>query len=61
MLYGLIEIRPNPEAEWITFDFVPSTNIEEIVIYTVCTVPEPLTVTVLGLGCLGVLRRRRGR
>lgn len=55
---GLIEIRPNPEAEWITFDFVPSTNIEEIVIYTVCTIPEPTTMALLGLGSLALLRRR---
>jgi hypothetical protein len=53
---GLIEIVPNPEGEWITFDFVESTNIEEIVIKTIC-VPEPGTLALLGIG--GLLLRKR--
>lgn len=54
---GLIEIRPNPEGEWITFPLLASTNIEQIVIKTVC-VPEPCTISLLVLGGL-VLRRRK--
>jgi len=56
---GLLEIRPNPEKEIIHFDLLPSTNIEEIVIKTIC-IPEPATLTLLALGaCLPLLRRRR--
>jgi hypothetical protein len=54
---GLIRVVPNPEGEWITFDFVVSTNIEEIVINTVC-IPEPATLSLLTLGGLALLRRR---
>jgi hypothetical protein len=55
---GLIEVIPNPEGEWITFDFLPSTNIEEIVIDTVCIVPEPTALSLLAIGGLALLRRR---
>ena len=55
---GMLEIRPNPAGEWIYFDLVQSTNIEEIVIKTIC-IPEPMTLSLLGLGGLAVIRRRR--
>lgn len=57
---GLVEIQPNPEGEWLTFELVDSTNIEEIVIKTVC-MPEPATLGLMALGGLGVLARRRRR
>jgi hypothetical protein len=56
---GMIEIRPNPAGEWLTFDLVECTHIEEIVIDTICTVPEPATLGLLALGGLALLRRRR--
>jgi len=56
---GLLEIRPNPVGEWIHFNFAESTNIEEIVIKTVCVVPEPATLSLLAVGALAVMRRRR--
>ncbi len=55
---GLIEIRPNPEGEMISFPIIPSTNVSQIVIKTIC-VPEPATVSVLALGAVALLRRRR--
>ena len=55
---GLLEIIPNPDGEWIHFDFVVSTNIEEIVIKTIC-IPEPATFGLMILGGLAMLRRRR--
>jgi len=57
---GLIAMKPNPEGEWITWDLVESTNIEEIVIKTVCTeIPEPATISLLGLAVLGLVRKLR--
>lgn len=58
---GLIEIRPNPAEETITFPgLVGSTNISEIVIKTVC-VPEPATLGMAAAGALALLLRRRRR
>ena len=55
---GMLKIVPNPEGETIHFDFLASTNIEEIVIDTVC-VPEPATIGLLAMGAVALLRRRR--
>jgi len=53
---GLLTIRPNPASETITFDLVPSTNISEIVVKTVCiSVPEPGTLALLGMAAVGLL------
>ncbi|MBN1911493.1 MAG: PEP-CTERM sorting domain-containing protein [Pirellulales bacterium] len=60
---GMIEIRPNPEGEWLTFELAASTNIDQIVVKTVCTnVPEPSTFVLIGCGLVSllvVIRRRR--
>jgi hypothetical protein len=55
-----IEIRPNPNEEWIFIPFPESTNIEEIWVSTIC-VPEPeawALVAGLGMAVFAVLRRR---
>ncbi len=57
---GMNEIRPNPDGEWLTFELVHSTNIEEIVIKTTC-MPEPATLGLLAVGGLMMLVRRRRR
>ncbi len=57
---GLVEIEPNPKGEWLTFDVVECTNIEEIVIDTIC-IPEPATLGLMGFGGLMMLLRRRRR
>lgn len=55
---GIIRIPFNPPLERIWFGFPASTNIEEIVIDTIC-VPEPATLSMLALGGLGVFLRRK--
>jgi hypothetical protein len=57
---GLIAIRPNPIGEWITWNLVESTNIEEIVIKTVCMpIPEPMTIGLLGIGLVALVLKKR--
>lgn len=55
-----ITIEPNPDLETI---YIQPRNctffIDEIVIDTICRVPEPTTICLLGLGGLALLRRRR--
>jgi hypothetical protein len=55
---GYHKIEPNPEEETITFDLVECTNVSEIVINTIC-VPEPATLSLLALGAVVFIRRRR--
>lgn len=60
----LIEIRPNPDFEHLTFVFPYSTNVSQIVVDTICTVPEPSSLVSLGAsglftGLLALRRRRR--
>lgn len=58
----LIEIRPNPEWERLVFQFPYSTNVSQIVVDTICTVPEPSSLASLASGLvagLALVRRRR--
>lgn len=57
---GINTISPNPPSETLTFGLANSTNIEEIVIKTIC-MPEPATLGLLGAGGLIALIRRRRR
>jgi hypothetical protein len=59
----LIEIKPNPIFERLTFTFPYSTNISQVVVDTICVVPEPSSAAALGVSGLFAglvtLRRRR--
>ena len=55
-----IFIHPNPESEVIYIAPRDCTAyVDEVVIDTICRVPEPATICLFGLGALALLRRRR--
>ncbi len=50
-------IRPNPTGEVIAI--TGNIDVDEVIVDTWCTIPEPATLALLGLGSMLVLRRRR--
>jgi hypothetical protein len=52
------EMNPNPFFEVFTLQTPAGSSIDQVVVDTIST-PEPATLTVLGLGALAVLKRRR--
>jgi hypothetical protein len=52
------KIIPNPDSEQITVTIPAGLFIDEIVVDTI-SIPEPATMALVGLGVLGLLRRRR--
>lgn len=55
------QLSPNPEWEeiWLNFSSYDSyTYVDQVVIDTQCT-PEPTTIALLGLGAIGLLRRKK--
>ena len=54
-----LTIRPNPPFEQIFVPFYAGTNIEEVWVSTICTVPEPASLALLVLGSSLVMSRRK--
>jgi hypothetical protein len=57
-LYQDIWMEPNPDWEQIVVDVPLGTIIDEIVVDSI-SIPEPATMSLLALGGLALLRRRR--
>ncbi len=57
--YGLT-IMPNPESEVISITVPYCTVIDQIVVDTRC-VPEPMTMSLLAVGGLALIRRKRSK
>ena len=57
--YYDIEFYPNPDVERWTVFLPDSAELVQTVADTVSTIPEPATLSVLGLGSLVLLRRRK--
>ena len=58
--HSVIEIVlwPNPEWEDIVIDFYQPLLLDSVFAHTICQVPEPATLSLLGLGSLAVLLRK---
>ncbi|MDP6044373.1 MAG: PEP-CTERM sorting domain-containing protein [Phycisphaerae bacterium] len=54
------EMNPNPFFEIFIMETPPGSSINQVVVDTIST-PEPATLSLLGLGGLAVLRRRKRR
>ncbi len=57
-LIGWHRLEPNPGRERICYSFSGAAAVDYVIVNTVC-VPEPLTISLLGLGGLMLRRRRR--
>lgn len=57
-LMAWYRLEPNPDKEYICYGFSGAAAVDYVKINTVC-VPEPLTISLLGLGGLMLRRRRR--
>ena len=57
-LIGWHRLEPNPGRERVCYSFSGAAAVDYVKINTVC-VPEPLTISLLGLGGLMLRRRRR--
>jgi hypothetical protein len=54
-----VTMWPNPDFEWFEIEFVGPIAIDQVIIETLCYVPEPTTMVLFGVGGLLMIRRRR--
>ncbi len=56
-----LELGVNPEMEYFEIFYLEGIQVDQVVIDTLCYVPEPATMALLGLGSLLMIRRKKVR
>lgn len=56
-----LTIEPNPEFEDIAITVPWGTSVDQIVVDSICTTPEPATLSLLAVGGLAILTSNRRR
>lgn len=57
--YFDLEYQPNPDFERVNVQLPANNYLTQVVIDTVSTVPEPATTSLLGLGAVALIQRKR--
>jgi hypothetical protein len=52
-------LYPNPQSEYVDIDVPKQIAIDQLVVDTICTIPEPSSIMLLGISAVAILPRRR--